>query len=196
MSQHAASGLPRADVRPRTLLLDVVALLLFVVAIVAAYFRMPAGEVQVANILQAGLLVSVAVGLLLFFQMRSLRKVSSSRAPLLRALGSVVVFFASYLVIFAYVYLSLEATMPGQVPGVTTHVDGLYFTVTMITTVGFGDLAPAGQAARAVSTVQMLVNLVLLGLVVRLSVKVGRDAAEARHTSSPGEDDRGHRGRV
>lgn len=155
-------------------------MLLFVIGVLAAFFAMPVGEVDVGRTLLAGLLVFVAVGLLGLVYVLSLKKVVSSPTPLLRAGVGLVVFFVTYVVIFAYTYLNLQAALPGQVPGLITHIDALYFTVTMITTVGFGDIAPAGQAARMVATAQMLVNLVLLGLVVRLSVKVGREAARAR----------------
>lgn len=176
--QPAAQG--RGN-RRRALLLNIIALLLFVAAVLAAFFALPVGDVGVGRMLLAGLLVFVAVGVLGVVYVLSLRRVSLSPTPLLRASVGLVVFFVSYIVIFAYTYLSLEAVLPGEVPGLDTHIDSLYFTVTMITTVGFGDIAPSGQAARAVATAQMLVNLVLLGMVVRLSVRVGREAALARH---------------
>jgi hypothetical protein len=72
-----------------------------------------------------------------------------------------------------------------------TKTTALYFTVTVFATVGFGDIAPMTEAARVVTMVQMLGDLVVLGLVVRVilgAVQVGRqrsadpDAGEA----SPG----------
>jgi hypothetical protein len=37
-----------------------------------------------------------------------------------------------------------------------THTDGLYFTVTVFSTVGFGDITAKSQAARLVVTGQMI----------------------------------------
>jgi hypothetical protein len=49
-----------------------------------------------------------------------------------------------------------------------TRTDSLYFSVTVFTTVGFGDIAARSEAARLVVTLQMLLDLLLLGLVVKL----------------------------
>ncbi len=46
----------------------------------------------------------------------------------------------------------------------------MYFSSTVFTTVGFGDITAKTEAARLVVTVQMWLDLVFLGLVVRLVV--------------------------
>ena len=46
----------------------------------------------------------------------------------------------------------------------------MYFSSTIFTTVGFGDITAKSEAARLVVTVQMWLNLLFLGLVVRLVV--------------------------
>ena len=51
-----------------------------------------------------------------------------------------------------------------------TRTDTLYFTVTVFSTVGFGDITAASQSARLVVTAQMLLDLVALGLLVRAFV--------------------------
>ena len=53
---------------------------------------------------------------------------------------------------------------------VQTRTDALYFTVTVFSTVGFGDIVAVSQPARLVVTVQMLLDLLALGLVVRAFV--------------------------
>jgi hypothetical protein len=50
----------------------------------------------------------------------------------------------------------------------STRIDAVYFTVTTLSTVGFGDVHAVGQAARLVVTGQILVNLAFLGIVVRV----------------------------
>jgi hypothetical protein len=44
----------------------------------------------------------------------------------------------------------------------------MYFTVTVFTTVGFGDITATSQLARALVTVQMLLDLIVIGLVIRV----------------------------
>jgi voltage-gated potassium channel len=51
-----------------------------------------------------------------------------------------------------------------------THTDGLYFTVTVFSTVGFGDITAKSQAARLVVTGQIIADLVILGLAIKVIV--------------------------
>ena len=54
----------------------------------------------------------------------------------------------------------------------------MYFSATVFTTVGFGDITAKGQGARVLVTIQMMLDLVVVGLVVRLvvtaAIKIGR----------------------
>jgi hypothetical protein len=49
-----------------------------------------------------------------------------------------------------------------------TRTDALYFTVTVFSTVGFGDIAPKSEVARVVLIVQMLGDLAVLGAGIRI----------------------------
>ncbi len=58
-----------------------------------------------------------------------------------------------------------------------TKLDSLYFSATVFTTVGFGDISAKTQAGRAIVLIQMILDLIILGLVVRLvvnAVKIGQ----------------------
>ena len=53
----------------------------------------------------------------------------------------------------------------------------MYYSATVFTTVGFGDITAKSEAARVVVTIQMMLDLVIIGLVARLvvnAVKVGQ----------------------
>ena len=45
-----------------------------------------------------------------------------------------------------------------------THTDALYFTVTVFTTVGFGDVTAKSEGARLLVTGQMVTDLIILGI--------------------------------
>ncbi|HUC24005.1 MAG TPA: potassium channel family protein [Streptosporangiaceae bacterium] len=60
------------------------------------------------------------------------------------------------------------ARLPGQFTLLSTKTDSLYFNVSTLATVGFGDVHPVGQLARAAVTVQIVFNLVFLGAAVSL----------------------------
>ena len=49
-----------------------------------------------------------------------------------------------------------------------SRTDALYFSSTVFTTVGFGDITAKSEAARLVVTAQMWLDLVFLGLVVQV----------------------------
>jgi hypothetical protein len=72
----------------------------------------------------------------------------------------IVQLIAASVVIFATTYLALSRD--GQFHGLNTKIDALYFTVITLSTVGYGDVAPAGQEARVVVMLQIVYSLVFL----------------------------------
>ena len=54
--------------------------------------------------------------------------------------------------------------MPGQFSGIETRIDALYFTLTTMTTTGYGDIHAVGQFARALVSLILVFDLVFLGL--------------------------------
>jgi len=49
-----------------------------------------------------------------------------------------------------------------------TRTNALYFTVTVFSTVGFGDITAKTDPARLLVTVQMIINLIVLGIGARV----------------------------
>lgn len=68
---------------------------------------------------------------------------------------------------FSMAYYSLAVAGPNFV-GLHTRLDSLYFTLTTMTTVGYGDVRATSQLARGVVCVQLVFNLVFLGALARL----------------------------
>jgi len=66
---------------------------------------------------------------------------------------------------FSLGYLLL-ADHEGQFAGLDTRTDALYFTLSTLATVGFGDVHAVGQAARIAVSAQILFNLVFVGAAV------------------------------
>lgn len=75
------------------------------------------------------------------------------------------------VVVFAAGYYLLDRVRPGEVAGLDTRLDALYFTLSLLTTVGFGDVHAAGQAARVLVSVQLVFDVVFVaalgGAIVR-----------------------------
>ena len=73
---------------------------------------------------------------------------------------------AIYLTVlfFALSYYVLDRSHPGQIAGLETRVDALYLSLSTVSTVGFGDVHAAGQAGRAIVSLQMAFNLLFVSL--------------------------------
>lgn len=98
------------------------------------------------------------------------RRVLTSELPVFEAFESLVQLLVMLIVGFASIYYAMNRD-GSQLDGLETRVDAAYFTVTTLATVGFGDLVPATQAARAVVTAQVVFDLVFLGVAVRVFAK-------------------------
>ena len=99
---------------------------------------------------------------------RSLKRIMTSAHPLVEAVNGLLLVLALLVLSFAGLYLLLALRTHGQMSGLETKTDALYFTVTIVATVGFGDINATGQAARALVTVNMLLDLLFLGATFRL----------------------------
>jgi len=69
--------------------------------------------------------------------------------------------------LFAVTYLQVSQ-VPDEIVGLRTVLDAVYFTMTTLMTIGFGDIAAQGQIARGVVLTQMLFTILLLTSSVRL----------------------------
>src|SRR5205085_7216286 len=94
-----------------------------------------------------------------------------------------------FLLLFAAVDVLLSASDPAAFTEPLNRIGGLYFVVTVFSTVGFGDIAPVSDVARVLTTVQMVGDLLLIGLVLRVflgAVNQGRRrAADERGAADP-----------
>jgi uncharacterized membrane protein len=97
--------------------------------------------------------------------------------------------FPLYLLIFARIYLSNSLTDPSAFTQPLDNTAALYFTVTVFSTVGFGDIVAHTNSMRLLVTLQMLLNLLLLGLVIRLITSAARRGV-ARRGAQPDFGDR------
>ena len=73
-------------------------------------------------------------------------------------------------------------------PNTLTRTDTLYFTVTIFSTVGFGDITATSEAGRLIVTVQMVLDLLVLGLGIRLflgAVRTGERRRSDTATDAP-----------
>ena len=112
----------------------------------------------------------LAVGLAALVGLISLqvRAIIASRYPGLRALEALATSVPLFVLLFASTYIVMAAMSAGSFSQPLTRINALYFAVTVFATVGFGDITAMTEAARLVVTVQMLIDLVILGLGARV----------------------------
>jgi voltage-gated potassium channel len=141
----------------------------------AAYYLLPTrgGGRDVPWLLLALCLFAVVVG-------SQVPVIVRSRTPILRALEALAVAVPAFLLIFARSYLSLSLHDPQTFSEPLDRTGSLYFTVSCFATVGFGDIVPLKDAVRLMVSVQILLDLVVLGAVVRLFASAARRGLSGR----------------
>ena len=163
-----------------------------VALLVVGYYLAPLDRPLDTGTLITFLLALAAVGAVIAWEVRS---ILTSDVPRLRAVQTVAVGVPMLLLVFASVYVQIETSQPNSFSETLSRTDALYFTVTVFSTVGFGDIAPKSELARIVTMSQMLTGLIVLGLVakvvfgaVQTAVARREGAADVRPTA-PGRDD-------
>jgi voltage-gated potassium channel len=181
MTNHAdPEPVARPEARPprRTIVWAVLRAAGSTAALVAIYYLLPLDRSSTwvaVTMLVIGLAVLIA---LVVFQVRWILR---SRFPGLRGVEALATSIPLFLLLFAATYVVLAAISARSFSEPLTRSDALYFTVTVFSTVGFGDITAKTEAARLVVTGQMIVDLVAVGLAVKVivgAVKRGRSGSQ------------------
>ncbi len=156
-------------------------LLAAICLLLVAYFTLPLDVFGPARPVLSWTSLAVALAVLSLLLLREIQRLLLEGHHGHPALGILLLVCLS-LVIFASAYDAL-ARHSGEFNGLHTRLDALYFTVITVSTVGFGDIAPAGQAARAVVIVQIAYNFVFLAAAASaLSAQLRGRVVERAHT--------------
>jgi voltage-gated potassium channel len=148
--------------------------------LVALYYALPAEE---GWRLPAGVHVGVGLAGLAAVIAWQIRAILKATYPGIRAIEALAVTVPFFLLFFANTYFEMSRNSAGTFSQQDlSRTDSLYFTVTTFATVGFGDITAASQGARAVVTVQMILDLLILGLGIRAflgAVRLGQQRRAA-----------------
>ena len=109
--------------------------------------------------------VKFALGALVFVVLMAwqLRAITRSNTPGLRALEGLFLAVPLFLILFAATYYVMGQGDASNFTAPLTRTDALYFTVTIFSTVGFGDISARAESTRLVVTAQMILDLIILG---------------------------------
>jgi hypothetical protein len=158
--------------------------------LVVLYYRLPltgALEASTVALLLAGLVLFAGI---IAWQVRAILR---SDYPGLRAIEALAAAIPLFLVVFAAAYVTLAAAQPSAFSEPLSRTDALYFTITVFSTVGFGDITPVATPARVIAMVQMLGDLVVVGLVLQVMLGAVKEGRQRRAAGSGGTDESSHR---
>jgi hypothetical protein len=143
--------------------------------LVALYYVLPIQDLQGVHLAVS---LSVGVAVLVAVIVLQVRAITRSRYPGLRAVEALALTAPLFLVMYASAYVVLAQDSGANFSThQLTRTDALYFTLTVFSTVGFGDITATSQSARVFVMVQMVLDLAILGLgvqVYRGAVSMGR----------------------
>jgi voltage-gated potassium channel len=129
----------------------------------------------------------LGLGVVFVWQVRG---VLASQAPWLRAANIAAIGFPLLIVLFASNYIVISNNVPNAFTEPLSHTDGLYFTVTVFATVGFGDIAPRAEIARIIVMIQMVVGIIAVGVVAKILFGAARMSVERRGPAPQPPDNR------
>lgn len=115
------------------------------------------------------------------------RNVARSAYPEFRAVEAVAVTLPLLLLPYAAVYYIMSREIPGSFSQHLSRLDALYFTLTTFSTVGYGDIVARTEPARAAVTLQIVLDLVLIGLIGRALFGAAQRRRETLRTSRSGD---------
>ena len=182
MTDERHQDLPAAGQR-RLIAGAVVRSLLTAAVLVVLYYVLPLDRGW-----DADTAIRLLVGLLVFagVMVWQIRRIAGSRYPGVRAAEALGLIIPLFLVLFASTYFLMERASAASFTEPLTRTDALYFTVTVFSTVGFGDITAKSETARVLLIVQMLADLAILGAGARLLLMAVQRGRERR--SEKGDD--------
>lgn len=162
----------------RVLRLGSVSVLLLVLLLVV-----PVRSETTGTTLVRGLATAVLLGAAITVLLWQLRLTAEDQD---RRVDGLVASLVLVVVTFALGFYALEVHRPGEVAGLDTRVDALYFTCSTMLTIGYGDVHAAGQPARVLVLVQMVVDIVFVASAGSLLTGRIRRRAQSRARRASG----------
>ena len=138
---------------------------LIMIGLLLMYYLLPLWDRHTSSTAVSLLLGLLLVSVLLSWQ---IGKITTARYPRIRAIEALALTGPLFILVFATVYFATGQSNPAAFSEGLSRTDSLYFTVTVFSSVGFGDIVPVTETARVLVIIQMLGDLVLVGIVARV----------------------------
>jgi len=141
---------------------------LLFVGLLVAYYAFPVDFDGAPGFVILNLVLTLAglvlIGWTMVAELGHLRRGEASRST--PALAMLIVLLA---MAFSLAFFLLELVSPGQIADLHTRTDALYFTLSTMATVGYGDVHAEGQVARALVSAVIAFDIVVVASLVRWS---------------------------
>jgi voltage-gated potassium channel len=141
------------------------------VLLVGAYYVLPIAH---ESSTRAGVRLGVDLALVAAVFVWQIRRIGRAELPELRAIEALGIVVAVFLVLFSSIYLSMSRAAAGTFTQQLDSTRALYFTISVFSTVGFGDITPRTDQARLVVAAQMLLDFAIIGAAVRMLFNAAR----------------------
>jgi hypothetical protein len=135
------------------------------------------------------LLLVVGLAALVVVVAWHVRAIATSDYPRMRAVEALSLAAPMYLVLFAATYFLLARASETSFSEVLTRAGALYFSVTVFSTTGFGDISARSDVARLLVTVQMIGNMIFIGFGIRqlaTATQIGLRGRSESRSDRPG----------
>ena len=110
----------------------------------------------------------IGVSLYGFIFKTQLRKIRNSRFPGLSAVEALILIAVAFLAIFAAIYVMMSGKNPESFTEPLDHFSAFYFALTVLATVGFGDITPATSGARLACMIQMGIDIGFIAVMLKV----------------------------
>jgi voltage-gated potassium channel len=163
--------------RTRLVITVIVQALVAVTTVVIIYYVAPTTGSSIGPVACAVVFLAVSA-----FELRA---VVRDPYPVRRAALAMARVLPLFIVLFAWIYVAMSASDPHTFSEPLTKSGSLYFTITVLSTVGFGDITPVADYARLMVAAQMICDLVVIGILVKLITGVAKRAHSQRSGAAP-----------
>ena len=143
------------------------------VGLLVAYYAFPV-EWNDSAAAVAVSLVLTAAGLGLLGRMMVLELLQLRDGFAGRATDVLTMMLVLLVMSFSLTFYLVNLLAPEQITGLSTRTDALYFTLSTMTTVGYGDVHAEGQLARGLVCGLIIFNVVVVASLVRAHTRVGQ----------------------
>ena len=134
------------------------------------------------NIWIPALLIAMMIVVYGWYFRLQLRRIHHAKYPQIQAAEALILVAFMFLAIFSVTYYTLSLASPNAF---TEHLDqfsAFYFAVTVLATVGFGDITPVTVIARTISMVQMGFDIAFIAVALKI---VGGATTKAIQSRTP-----------